>query len=313
MIPEPIPQIDPEAGPGPSTQAHREKISQSKDPSNCNNESNITQEEINYLIALGLIEKPEIEEIWPELGGTLLTDKAKSKKFKSRYRDSGFYSITVKPPSGDIIFEEAEVGDPDRPHSSLSSLSKWQAIVPSIENPAYTFNIPIDDPQKYAEAPYMPHLMALAREQITSVLKAELRRKDQIKSAIVVYCNYMKMEKKDKGDYKVEIPIYEQKYHNGKMRAILSENDIDEHITLSAGEIDAKIEKFLTNGSGWILIRIEMIFIEAYTYKRATGGSYKPTPKKLANKKCTVNPDNSKTKDDLCLKYALGTYFANDD
>src|SRR5438128_2520236 len=56
----------------------------------------------------------------------------------------------------------------------------------------------------------MPHLMALAREQITSVLKAELRRKDQIKPAIVVYCNYMKMEKKDKGSYKLEIPIYEQ-------------------------------------------------------------------------------------------------------
>src|SRR6185369_1353742 len=128
MIPEPIPQIDPEAGPGPSTQAHREKISQSKDPSESNNESEIiqeiNQEEIDLLIALGLIEEPEIEETWPELGGTLLADKAKSKKFISRYRDSGFYSITVKPPSGDIIFEEAEVGDPDRPHSSLSSLSK---------------------------------------------------------------------------------------------------------------------------------------------------------------------------------------------
>ena len=45
------------------------------------------------------------------------------------------------------------------------------------------------------------------------------------------------------------------------MRAILSENDIDEHITLSAGEIDAKIEAFLSNGSGWTLIQIEMIYI----------------------------------------------------
>ena len=121
-VTNPIPQIDPEAGPGPSTQAHREEIS---------------QEEINLLIALGLIEEPEIEECWPELGGTLLVDEAKSKKFRSQYRDSGLASITVKPPPGDILFEETEVGDPDRPHSSLSSLSKWQAIVPSIENPAY--------------------------------------------------------------------------------------------------------------------------------------------------------------------------------
>src|SRR6185312_12974639 len=286
----------PEAGPGPSTQAHREEIS---------------QEEINLLIALGLIEEPEIEECWPELGGTLLADKAKSKKFVSENYIKGGFATQYPIPSGDILFEETEVGDPNRPHTSLSSLSKWQAIVPSIENPTYKFNTPINDPEKYAEAPYMPQLIASAREQITNVLKAELRRKDQIKSALVVYCNYMKMEEKDKD--KLASPFYQQEYHRGEMRAILSENDIDEHITLSGGEIDAKIEKFLKKGSGWTLIRIEMMFIEVYAYRRATGGSYKPTPKNLANKKCTVNPDNSKTKDDLCLKYALSAYFANDD
>src|SRR5438552_11565317 len=97
----------------------------------------------------------------------------------------------------------------------------------------------------------------------------------------------MKIEKNTK------LPFYDQMYHPGKMRAILSEQDIDEHITLSAGEIDAKIEAFLNNGSGWTLIRIEMIYIEVYTFRRAVGGSYKPTPKSLANTKCTINPDNS--------------------
>src|SRR5437660_7526814 len=113
----------------------------------------------------------------------------------------------------------------------------------------------------------------------------------------------MKMEKKGEG--KPSLPVYFQKHHRGEMRAILSENDIDEHITLSAGEIDVKIEKILSNGSGWVLIRIEMIYIEVYAYRRATGGSYKPTPKKLANTKCTINPDNSKTRDDMCLMHAL--------
>src|SRR5271168_4448646 len=103
----------------------------------------------------------------------------------------------------------------------------------------------------------------------------------------------MKMEKKNKEDI-LSIPRYIQRYHPGKMRAILLENDIDEHITLSAGEIDAKIEAFLSNGSGWTLIRIEMIYINVYTFRRTVGGSYKPTPKRLANTKCTINPDNSK-------------------
>ena len=267
------------------------KVDSEAGPSTQNNFDNIiSQDDVSLLTALGLI------------------DKAEGKKFISEERIQGF-ATQHKIPSGDILFEEAYVGDPERPHPSLSSLTKWQAIVPSSENPAYAFNTFIKDPKIYAEAPYMPHLIAAAREQITSVLKTELYRKDQVKSKIVAYCNYMKMEKKDK-DANIEIPKYDQKYHPGKMRAILSKNDIDEHITLSAGEIDAKIEEFLSNGSGWTLIRIEMIYIEVYTYRRATGGSYKPTPKRLANTKCTINPDNSKTGDDMCLKYALGAYFA---
>ena len=53
------------------------------------------------------------------------------------------------------------------------------------------------------------------------------------------------------------------------------------------------------------------LYIEAYTFRRATSGSYISTPKKLANTKCTINPDNSQTGDDMCLKYALGAYFAS--
>jgi len=120
------------------------------------------------------------------------------------------------------------------------------------------------------------------------------------------------MRKAGEGEKKDKIAqyYYKQVYHRGEMRAILSEQDIDEHITITAGEIDKKIEDFMDNGSGWKLIRIEMIFIEAYTYRRAEGGSYKPTPKNLANTKCTINPDNSKTGDDMCLKYAFGPHFA---
>ncbi|CAG8839071.1 42720_t:CDS:1, partial [Gigaspora margarita] len=64
------------------------------------------QEEVIYFTVLGLI------------------NKAKSKKFRSHYRDLGFESITIKPPLDNIIFEEAEIGDPNRLHISLSSLTK---------------------------------------------------------------------------------------------------------------------------------------------------------------------------------------------
>ena len=105
------------------------------------------------------------------------------------------------------------------------------------------------------------------------------------------------------------------------MHVLLSENDIDQHLTQSVGEIDEKIESYLKEESGKILLRLEMIFIESYIYHRANRGSYIPTPKKLANTKCTtINLDNSDIIDpatdnltDNCLKGALGYYFADKD
>jgi hypothetical protein len=95
------------------------------------------------------------------------------------------------------------------------------------------------------------------------------------------------------------------------MHIILTKNDIDEHITLSAGEIDTKIKEFLKEGSGMILIRIEMLYLEVYILKQAEGDSYKSTSKNLANMKVTINPDNFKTGDDNCLEHVFSCYFAN--
>ena len=104
------------------------------------------------------------------------------------------------------------------------------------------------------------------------------------------------------------------------MRPIISEEEIDEHITNSAGEIDKHVENTLNSGSEFCLERILEISIEAYSYCRATGGSFKPTPKKLANTKCTINSDNKGLNDpetnkpsEKCLQGALGVYFAYQD
>ena len=96
------------------------------------------------------------------------------------------------------------------------------------------------------------------------------------------------------------------------MHVVLSEQYIDEYITFSAGEIDKHVEGYLKEGSGKILIRLEIILIKAYTYRRATGGSYIPTPKKLANTKCTINP-KTYALSEKCLQGALGCYFADQD
>lgn len=251
--------------------------------------------------------------------------------FRSIYHEKGktyatgayeVKEVIIKPPYDEIKFLE-RICDPARLHPSIRHQTTWEAIILSNKNLAYAFNKRQDNEQEYADAPYMPQLVASARKQITDVLKEELRRKDQIKSAIVVYATYVKYKYLESGDIS-DMRNYEKKYyypyHRGKQHILLSENDIDNHITKSAGEIDEKIEKYLKEESGKILLRLEMVLIESYTLRRATGGSHIPTPKRLSNIKCTINPDNSDIIDpdtgkptDNCIKGTLGCYFAHQD
>src|SRR3989337_4508297 len=256
------PREDPEAGSGPTTQAHRE---------------------------------------------------GKHSKVNPKTGSEAFIQVE------DLIFEECPVGrDLERPHENQSLMSKWVGKVPQPkDNRAYAFNQPIDNPEEYKNLPYMPQLMGLIRPKITKVLQTELSRNDQIKSAIVALCLYSITKRNPDG---TSDTTYIEYRHRGGMRAILSEGDIDEHITKSAGKIDNHIEKTLKKGSGYVLEQILEISIEAYPYRRALGGSYNPTPKKLANTKCTINPDNKGHIDpetnalsEKCLQGAIGCYFAHQD
>jgi len=94
---------------------------------------------------------------------------------KRKTYETGAYEVKeviVEPPHDEIKFLE-RIRDPARSHSSLRHLTTWEGIIPSIKNPAYAFNKRQDNEQEYADAPYMPQLVASARSQITDVLKEE--------------------------------------------------------------------------------------------------------------------------------------------
>src|SRR5437764_1469633 len=144
-------------------------------------------------------------------------------------------------------------------------MSKWVGKVPHPDvNPAYAFIQSIVNPEEYKKMPYMPQLMGIIRPKITEVLQTELHKKDQIKSAIVALCRYSIAKKDSDGITKISIVDFN---HRGKLRTILSEEEIDEHITKTAGEIDKHIENMLQSGSGYCLERILEISIEAYSYR----------------------------------------------
>ncbi|CAB4382101.1 unnamed protein product [Rhizophagus irregularis] len=233
--------------------------------------------------------------------------------------------ILNEPPSGDIEFTECRTerrdninGEvcPEDIYENVSGeeeqlvvvkdiMSCWQAVIPSCKNPLYAFNVEIaaDD---YGKTPYVIQLIEASCEKITEVIQAEFNKKgSQLKTRIVVYCAY---EKRSIVEGEISI-TYTDKYHDGELQVLLANHSIDDFLVRSAEGIDADIEMFMTNGSGWKLLRIEMIYIEFFKYERALGGSFIATPKGLANKKATINPDNRTTGDDFCLPYALGIHF----
>ncbi|GET03832.1 hypothetical protein GLOIN_2v1481003 [Rhizophagus clarus] len=160
----------------------------------------------------------------------------------------------------DIHFEECPVDrDLERPHQNRSLMNKWVGEIPrSDENPAYAFNIPIFG-HKYKENPYIPQLISASRQKIKEVYQTELHRKEQIKTAIAVKCSYSCSRREIDGSTYTD---YMYLYHRSGMRTILSEGDIDEHITRSVGELDAQVEEALLRGSGYTLIGILTIYIE---------------------------------------------------
>ncbi|UZO15801.1 uncharacterized protein OCT59_007216 [Rhizophagus irregularis] len=192
----------------------------------------------------------------------------------------------------DIQFVK-RVHDPARSHKSLKHKTVWQ----------------VDLKPNVRDIPYFPSIIADTRQKITEILESELEEKGQIKSAITILATYTDNSGTNK-----------QVYHRGVMRVFLLKNDIDDHLTKSAVDITDKIVKFMKGGSGWKIVSIDILTIETYTYCRAEGGSYILTPKALANKKCTINPDNKDLLDpdtgllsEKCLQGALGAYFAYKD
>ena len=88
----------------------------------------------------------------------------------------------------------------------------------------------------------------------------------------------------------------------GGIRLILRIEDYDEAYDESIKKIWADFDKWLSNGSGWILERVENLYLNTAAYDPIYGKSYIPTPTKIAAKKAVVNVQN---KDNQCFKWAV--------
>ena len=97
------------------------------------------------------------------------------------------------------------------------------------------------------------------------------------------------------------VSIYKTAFFNGKAKTITKVNDIEPELSMSRQEILNTIDKWVSEGSGWVIDSINNHYINVTTYKPLHGSSYIELPMELRNPKKRLI--NTKNKDDECFRW----------
>ena len=90
------------------------------------------------------------------------------------------------------------------------------------------------------------------------------------------------------------VSIYKTSFFNGKAKTITKANDIEPELSMSRQEILNLIDKWISEGSKWVIDRINSHYIKITTYLPLNGSSYIELPTKLRSPKKGLT--NIKTK-----------------
>ena len=97
------------------------------------------------------------------------------------------------------------------------------------------------------------------------------------------------------------VSIYKTAFFNGKAKTITKPDDIEPELNMSRQEILNVIDKWVSEGSGWVIDRIDSHYINVTTYTPLHGSSYIELPTELRNPKKGLI--NIKNKDDECFRW----------
>ena len=97
------------------------------------------------------------------------------------------------------------------------------------------------------------------------------------------------------------VSIYKTTFFNGKAKTITKPNDIEPELNMSRQEILNVIDKWVSEGSGWVIDRIDSHYLNVTLYKPLNGSSYIELPTELRNPKKGLI--NIKNKDDECFRW----------
>ena len=108
---------------------------------------------------------------------------------------------------------------------------------------------------------------------------------------------------KDSVDSKTgkRVSTYKTAFFNGKAKTITKADDIGQELSMSRQEVLNMIDKWVSEGSGWVIDRIDSHYINVTTYTPLHGSSYIELPTELKNPKKGLI--NIKNKDDECFRW----------
>ena len=97
------------------------------------------------------------------------------------------------------------------------------------------------------------------------------------------------------------VSIYKTAFFNGKAKIVTKVDDLEPELNMSRQEILNTIDKWVSEGSGWVMDRTDNHYINVTLYKSLNGSSYIELPTELRNPKKGLI--NIKNKDDECFRW----------
>ena len=91
---------------------------------------------------------------------------------------------------------------------------------------------------------------------------------------------------------------------NTSTKELFAADDLDDLLSLAFEELQKRIEKFESKGSGWVIHKLLQLNVHIDQLDPLRASSYIPTPQYIATKKAVVNVQNN---DNACFMW---TYLA---
>ena len=97
------------------------------------------------------------------------------------------------------------------------------------------------------------------------------------------------------------VSIYKMAFFNVKTKIVTKVDDIEPELDMSRQEILNTIDKWVSEGSGWVIDRMDSHYLNVTLYKPLNGSSYIKLPAKLGNSRKGLI--NLKNEDNECVRW----------